>query len=66
MDVEHLIDKVKHFTDRFFHSRNQHEELTEEERRMDEEKRFYEKDHPVEAPQDKVARESGGQDISAI
>lgn len=66
MDVEHLIDKVKDLKDRFFHSKNQHKELTEEERRLDEEKRFYEKDHPVETPQDKVVRESGGRDISAI
>lgn len=67
MDVEHLFDKVKDLKDRFFHSKNKlHEELTEEERRLDEEKRFYEKDHPQETPQDKVVRESGGRDISAI
>lgn len=42
-----------------------HTDVDQEARRLDEEKRFYDREHPVE-PQDKVIRESGGQDISAI
>ena len=42
-----------------------HSDLNQEARTLDEEKRFYDREHPIE-PQEKVARESGGQDISAI
>lgn len=38
---------------------------SKEARSLDEEKRFYDRQYP-EKPQDKVIRESGGQDVSAI
>ena len=36
-----------------------------EQRRLDEEIRFYQKEHPLN-PEEKVLKQAGGQDISAI
>lgn len=45
--------------------RHQHDDENAEKRRMDEELRFYQKEHP-ETNKERVLREAGGQDISAI
>lgn len=70
MNTEHVFNKFSDVKNRLLHmkeklTRHDEERFTEDKKNVEEEIRYYQKDHPAE-PQEKVLRESGGQDISAI